>query len=66
MYIHDATEEAYKNGYEKGKADGKNEVAMEIFEWFEKNAVNLNFLTGNMELSSKNYLEFKKKYTKGG
>lgn len=26
MYIHDATEEAYKNGYDKGYEDGKKDA----------------------------------------
>lgn len=30
MNIHDATELAYKNGYEKGLADGKREVIKEL------------------------------------
>ena len=30
MYIHDATEEAYKNGYEKGKKEGAMEIIQEI------------------------------------
>ena len=35
MDIHTATEVAYKNGYAKGFADGKTEVAREIFEDIE-------------------------------
>ena len=30
MYIHDATEIAYKNGYEKGKSDSVEEIFRDI------------------------------------
>ena len=30
MYIHDATEIAYKNGYEKGKSDSAEEIFRDI------------------------------------
>lgn len=41
----------------------RSEVAREIFEWFEENAVNCNFITGNVEINLARYLEFKKTYT---
>lgn len=37
-------------------------TAREIFTWFDENAVNLNFVTGNFEVNFGGYLEFKKKY----
>ena len=37
MNIHDATEEAYKNGYEKGKADAVREMKNMLLERFGSN-----------------------------
>ena len=58
MNIHDLTETAYKNGYEKGKADG----ALEAFEWLEEKG----FL--NIEVWAIQDIkdELKKKYTEVG
>lgn len=58
MNIHDATEQAYKNGYAKGFADAKAEVAMEIFEELQ---VLLMLRMGVNEAIA----ELKKKYTEG-
>ena len=70
--LYDCTEEEYfsttydcdyyisKNNYCK-----PSDVAKEIFNWFDENAVNLNFVTGNFEVNFGRYLELKKKYTEG-
>ena len=50
----------YTAGYRKS-----TDVAREIFTWFDENAVNLNFVTGNFEVNFGRYLELKKKYTEG-
>jgi hypothetical protein len=50
MNIHDLTETAYKNGYEKGKTDG----AREIFEALEEYIL--------LEWNEVAYAELKKKY----
>lgn len=55
MNIHDATETAYKNGYEQGKAD----VAREIFEEIEDVINNIGYFD---ELD---FEALKKKYTEG-
>lgn len=34
MKTYEATERAYKNGYNKGKADGAKEFAEKVFELF--------------------------------
>lgn len=47
-----------RRGYRKA-----SEVAREIFNWFDENAVNLNFVTGNFEVNFGRYLELKKQYT---
>ena len=60
MYIHDATEEAYKNGYEKGK----KEVAREIFE--ELGKIMERYLDSplcNYHKIRIDFAELKKKYT---
>lgn len=46
-------------------AKAKQEVAREIFEEIERNLVNANFITGNVELNFGYYLTLKKEYTKG-
>ena len=66
MDAHAATEAAYKNGYEKGYAVGKAEVARGIFEEIEQ--LRLEFLTEKItgaDLVVKLFL-LKKKYTEGG
>lgn len=44
----------------------KSEVAREIFEEIERNLVNANFITGNVELNFGYYLTLKKRYTEEG
>lgn len=52
----------YNAGYRKA-----SDVAKEIFDWLENSFVNLNFVSGNVELNFGDYLNFKenikKKYT---
>ena len=43
MNIHDATEAAYKNGYAKGFADGKAEVARGIFEEIDEKIASMKY-----------------------
>ena len=61
MNNHDATEIAYKNGYEKGYADGKDEIAREIFQEIE----NLIYLdeAGRIADISAAFGELKFRYT---
>ena len=60
MKDYDATEQAFKNGYEKGK----QEVAREIFEEFDKLIITLEI--GDNEKASvldyNKYTELEKKY----
>ena len=50
-----------RKGYRKA-----SDVAKDIFAWFDDNAVNLNFFTGNFEINLGMYLELKKKYESEG
>ena len=59
MYIHDATEMAYKNGYENGKA----EVAREIFEEIEN--LKTVGMYGFQFYHKRDIADIKKKYTEG-
>ena len=56
MNIHDATETAYRNGYEKAK----QEVAKEIFEEIERETKN-----HGISYTQRKIAELKKKYTGG-
>ena len=73
MDQYSATESAYKNGYEKGYADGKVKVAREIFEEIEKVILDNTYPDFNREHKPVNvwkattgydaFYELKKKYT---
>ena len=39
MYIHDATEVAYKNGYEKGYEQGVKDFAERVKTYYEHNNI---------------------------
>lgn len=72
MNQHDATEIAFKNGYKQGK----NEVAMEIFEEIDKRLDDITIVMGaldslrtfykTIEKVSAEVDELKKKYTEEG
>lgn len=68
MDIHTATELAYKNGYAKGFADGKGEVAREIFEEIETCLYRpFDDMPDDVhyQIREQDYDEIKKKYTEG-
>ena len=64
MKEHDATEIAFKNGYEKGKADGAREIFAEIYRTHEDCIVILGDM-GYFQPSKfvQKITELKKKYT---
>ena len=57
MDIHTATEQAYKNGYAKGYADGKSEVVIKIFKDIE-HVLNTSIWANDLEIKSNMGLGF--------
>lgn len=54
-----------KKAVELGYGDVRaaiNETAQEIFSWIYKNLVNLNFITGNVEINMQSLQNFAKTY----
>ena len=65
MDIHDLTEIAYNNGYEKGKADSAREIFEEIEKYVEVALMNGHIETPILCIGHGTFAELKKKY-KGG
>lgn len=63
MWEHDATEVAYKNGYEKGKADAAKEIFAEIEDYML--GIQVNGFPA-LVINPDAFAELKKKYTEGG
>ena len=62
MKQYDATEIAYKNGYEKGKADAAQEIFEEIEELLKVHRISVHFNNYDAALTDV-IAERKKKYT---
>lgn len=60
MYIHDATEIAYKNGYEKGKSDSAEEIFRDVERLMLPRALDNRKV---MIIDEEDFEQLKKKHT---
>lgn len=68
MNIHDATEKAYRNGYEKAKAEVAREIFEEIYDRLMTSFPTSSFIDAPCTTEDRIYdmlAKLKKKYTEG-